>query len=126
MRWPKSLQIAQPDLRVKAWEYQSCLANAELLFCRFRQHGPKVGGDFEIAAFIEVALIEPTYIDWIAPTFVISLAGLPAISVPCGLSEAGLPIGLQVIGPRWGEERALAVAAVVESRHPIGRPPLQA
>jgi amidase len=67
-----------------------------------------------------------SYIDWVAPTFVISLAGLPAISVPCGTSDAGLPIGVQVVGPRWGEERALAVAGVIESQHPIGSPPIPA
>jgi amidase len=65
-----------------------------------------------------------SYIDWVAPTFVVSLAGLPAISVPCGMTNGGLPIGVQVVAPRWGEERALAVAAVIEAQHPIGRPPL--
>jgi amidase len=67
-----------------------------------------------------------TYIDWVAPTFVVTLAGLPAISVPCGKSRSGMPIGIQVVGPRWGEERALAVSAVIESQHPIGPPPLAA
>jgi amidase len=65
-----------------------------------------------------------TYIDWVAPTFVVTLAGLPAISVPCGRTASELPVGIQVVGPRWGEEQALALAAVIESRHPIGAPPL--
>lgn len=39
-----------------------------------------------------------------------NLAGLPAISVPCGFSRAGLPIGLQLIGPARGEERLLQIA----------------
>ena len=43
-----------------------------------------------------------TYVDWIAPTFVLSLTGLPVASVPCGLDGEGLPVGLQVIGkPGW-------------------------
>src|SRR5262249_34275730 len=33
-----------------------------------------------------------------------NLAGFPAISVPCGFSRSGLPIGLQLVGPAWGEE----------------------
>jgi aspartyl-tRNA(Asn)/glutamyl-tRNA(Gln) amidotransferase subunit A len=44
-----------------------------------------------------------------------SLAGLPAISVPAGLSEDGLPLGLQVIGRAFDEETVLSVAAVLES-----------
>ena len=32
-----------------------------------------------------------------------NLTGLPAISIPCGFTRDGLPIGLQIIGPRWGE-----------------------
>ena len=41
---------------------------------------------------------------------------LPAVSVPCGLSKNGLPLGLQIVGPRWGEEIVLAVAHYYEQR----------
>ncbi len=36
--------------------------------------------------------------------------GLPAISVPCGFTSAGLPIGLQIAGPHWGEPAVLSLA----------------
>ena len=39
-----------------------------------------------------------------------SLAGIPGLSVPCGFTEEGLPIGLQVLGPYFSEERILQVA----------------
>lgn len=65
-----------------------------------------------------------TYVDWFAPTFVFSLTGLPVGSVPCGHNADGLPMGLQIVGPAFGEERVLAVAASVQQDHPIGRPPL--
>jgi len=42
-----------------------------------------------------------------------SLAGLPALSMPCGLSE-GLPVGLQIIGPALGEATILRIAAAYE------------
>jgi len=42
-----------------------------------------------------------------------NLAGLPGISVPCGLSE-GLPVGLQVLAPQWREDVALRVARAYE------------
>lgn len=65
-----------------------------------------------------------TYVDWIAPTYVLSLSGLPVASVPCGLDERGLPVGVQVMGPALGEETVLAVAAAVQEVRPIGLPPL--
>jgi aspartyl-tRNA(Asn)/glutamyl-tRNA(Gln) amidotransferase subunit A len=40
--------------------------------------------------------------------------GMPAISIPCGFTNAGLPIGLQIIGPHWGEERVLQLAYAYE------------
>jgi Asp-tRNA(Asn)/Glu-tRNA(Gln) amidotransferase A subunit family amidase len=40
--------------------------------------------------------------------------GLPALSLPCGFTEAGLPIGLQIIGPHWQEARVFQVAHVYE------------
>ena len=47
-------------------------------------------------------------------TVLASLAGLPAISVPAGLSKEGLPLGLQIIGRAFDEETVLKVADVLE------------
>jgi amidase len=63
-----------------------------------------------------------TYIDWLAPTFILSLTGLPVASVPCGRDDQGLPVGMQVVGPPRGEELVLAVAAEIQRRCPIGLP----
>lgn len=46
-----------------------------------------------------------------------NLAGLPAISVPAGFDRQGLPIGLQLMGPQWGEEVVLRAAHVYEQQH---------
>ena len=54
-----------------------------------------------------------TYVDWIAPTFVLSLTGLPVASVPCGHDSGGMPVGLQIVGPAAGEEAVLGLAGVV-------------
>ena len=67
-----------------------------------------------------------TYIDWIAPTFLFSMMGVPAGSVPAGLSESGLPVGLQIVAPRFHEGRVLGIARAVETLRPIGRPALPA
>lgn len=50
-----------------------------------------------------------------ACTFAFSLGGLPSISVPCGFSRSGLPIGLLIGGPPLGEPRVLALAQAYES-----------
>jgi len=47
-------------------------------------------------------------------TFPINMVGLPAASIPCGLSETGLPIGLHIVGRRRDEETVLAVSAAFE------------
>ncbi|MCT7377911.1 amidase [Chelativorans salis] len=54
------------------------------------------------------------YISWLRFSFLATTTALPAISVPVGLSEGGLPIGLQLIGHHRGEARLLAVARAVE------------
>jgi aspartyl-tRNA(Asn)/glutamyl-tRNA(Gln) amidotransferase subunit A len=47
-----------------------------------------------------------------------NFTGLPAISLPCGWSEENLPIGLQLIGSAWAEEKLLAIAHLFEQAHP--------
>lgn len=65
-----------------------------------------------------------TYVDWIAPTFVLSLTGLPVASVPCGLDQGGMPVGLQIVGRPQGEEAVLALAAAIQQAHALGPPPV--
>ncbi len=52
-----------------------------------------------------------------------NLAGIPGISVPCGLSAEGLPIGLQLLGNHWSEGLLLNLASVYETAHPLGATP---
>lgn len=55
-------------------------------------------------------------------TVAVNLAGLPAVSLPCGKDEKGLPIGMQIIGDRFSEEKILKVAGAYEClRGPFGR-----
>jgi amidase len=55
-----------------------------------------------------------TYIDWMFLTFVLTLGGCPSISVPCGLTREGLPVGLQLMGPPQAEHALLGAAALLE------------
>lgn len=50
-------------------------------------------------------------------TVTVNIAGLPAISVPCGKDSKGLPVGMQIIGPRFSEQALFEVASLVEEMH---------
>lgn len=52
-----------------------------------------------------------------------NLAGIPGISVPCGLSSEGLPIGLQLLGNFWSEAELFNLAHVYEKEYPLGAKP---
>ena len=65
------------------------------------------------------------YIQWVLLTYAFTVVGLPAISVPCGFTRAGLPVGLQIAG-RWRDEAGvLRAAAAFEAAAPWAdhRPP---
>ena len=91
--------------------------------------------------FSEVdALLSPA-VPWVAPaedpalndeagagemlySAVYNLVGLPAASVPCGLSSEGLPMGLQIVGPPQADARVLSIGAAVETLTAKANPPL--
>ena len=54
-----------------------------------------------------------------------NLAGLPGLSLPCGMTRGGLPIGMQILGSHWSEATVLRVARAFEREHDfaVRRPP---
>ncbi|WP_142849009.1 amidase [Telmatospirillum sp. J64-1] len=65
-----------------------------------------------------------TYISWVAPTFAITLTGCPALSLPCGFTRNGLPVGLQLIAPPRGEAALLSAAALLEAELALPKGPI--
>ena len=65
--------------------------------------------------------IEPT--GWIPFTYPFNLTGNPAANLPCGMSSKGLPVGLQVVGPRHADALVLNLCAQFETAQPWPRPP---
>jgi amidase len=59
-----------------------------------------------------------SYFQWFSLTYGITLTGLPAISVPCGFTRSGLPVGLQIVGRRRQEAAVLRAAAAFEAAAP--------
>ena len=58
------------------------------------------------------------YIQWAYLTYAITLTGLPVISIPCGFTRSGLPVGLQIVGRRRQEAAVLRAAAAFEAARP--------
>jgi aspartyl-tRNA(Asn)/glutamyl-tRNA(Gln) amidotransferase subunit A len=56
-------------------------------------------------------------------TVTANLAGIPGLSVPCGLSSAGLPIGMQLLGPHWSEPVLFRLADAYERAAPFDARP---
>jgi len=56
-----------------------------------------------------------SYFHWLALAYAVTLSGHPALSLPLGLDEQGLPFGLQIVGPRGGDAIVLGVAAALEA-----------
>ncbi|MBM3585331.1 MAG: amidase [Alphaproteobacteria bacterium] len=63
---------------------------------------------------------------WMDLTFPFDLTGQPAISIPCGFTADGRPVGVQIVGPRSADALVLRAARAYEKVNPVGetRPPL--
>ena len=63
-----------------------------------------------------------TYLDWMASCWSITVLGGPAISVPCGFTDDGLPVGLQIVGRPGDDAGVLRLAHAFEQTTSVGRP----
>jgi aspartyl-tRNA(Asn)/glutamyl-tRNA(Gln) amidotransferase subunit A len=68
---------------------------------------------------------EDNWIDWSPFSYPFNMTRQPAATVPCGLTSGGLPIGLQIVGPLYAEDRVLRAARAFEQTQPVRRPPVE-
>jgi aspartyl-tRNA(Asn)/glutamyl-tRNA(Gln) amidotransferase subunit A len=61
---------------------------------------------------------------WTPFSFPFNLTQQPAASIPCGLTKAGLPVGLHIVGAKYSDALVLRAARAFESAHPIAMPDL--
>src|SRR6185437_17058105 len=54
------------------------------------------------------------YVEWLGIVYAITLICSPALSLPCGFTKTGLPVGLQIVAPSRGEAQLLAGAKTIE------------
>jgi aspartyl-tRNA(Asn)/glutamyl-tRNA(Gln) amidotransferase subunit A len=73
---------------------------------------------FEAGVDVPPGSDDPDWPSWTPFTFPFNLTQQPAGSVPCGFTATGLPVGLQIVGPRYGDALVLRAMAAYEAAHP--------
>lgn len=116
---PKIASLLDEGLALPAVDYAEALAWQRAWACRVDamfEHGPWSGADVLAMPSTDTPA-PPTLETTGTPKFqaLWSMAGVPVVSLPCGLSDDGMPVGLQLIGRRGDERQLLSVAAWCES-----------
>ena len=73
---------------------------------------------FEAGVDVPTGSEDPDWPAWTPFTFPFNLTQQPAGTVPCGFTSGGLPVGLQLVGPRYGDALVLRAMAAYEAAHP--------
>jgi aspartyl-tRNA(Asn)/glutamyl-tRNA(Gln) amidotransferase subunit A len=79
---------------------------------------------FDAGKEVADKMLQSRWTDWTPFTFPFNLTQQPAASIPCGLTAAGLPVGLHLVGPKYADARVLRAARAFETVRPIRTPNL--
>ncbi|HSR72271.1 MAG TPA: amidase, partial [Kiloniellales bacterium] len=128
---PGLVEIAREGARLKLLDYLAAVRQREaiaLVMSRFHEtYDLLLTPSLPIPAF-EAGLERPPgsaegrWVDWTPFSYPFNLTRQPAASVPCGLTEAGLPVGLQIVGPLHEDGRVLRAARAFERLRPFAMP----
>jgi aspartyl-tRNA(Asn)/glutamyl-tRNA(Gln) amidotransferase subunit A len=81
---------------------------------------------FDAGREVTDVMKERRWTEWTPFSYPFNLTQQPAASIPCGLTRAGLPVGLHIVGPRYADARVLRAARAFESVQPIPMPDVSA
>ena len=125
---PGTAEIVEAGAQITAGEYVDALhernAYTRVWSSFFADHDVLLTPTMQLTAFevgrlrpeaIEGRPVDPFFDDWCTLCLPANLTGMPATSVPAGADRDGLPVGLQIVGPRWSDALTLRVAAAFES-----------
>jgi Asp-tRNA(Asn)/Glu-tRNA(Gln) amidotransferase A subunit family amidase len=135
-RWESQMSEGTADIiragrDLAGWEYVNAL-HERGAFTRvwsefFAEHDVLVSPCMQLTAFgvdvlspasIDGIALDPFFDDWCSMVLPANLTGQPAISVPMGFGDDGLPVGLQVMGRRFDDATVFALAAAFERTAP--------
>jgi aspartyl-tRNA(Asn)/glutamyl-tRNA(Gln) amidotransferase subunit A len=124
---PGLLEICEQGERHSALDYltaTACRMELGRLMGRFHEdHDLLLTPALPIPAFeagreVPAGSADPRWTSWTPFTYPFNMTQQPAASVPCGFTSAGLPVGLQVVGPRHADARVLAACRAFERARP--------
>jgi aspartyl-tRNA(Asn)/glutamyl-tRNA(Gln) amidotransferase subunit A len=127
------LEVARAGEKITMAQYQDAVAKRGalgILMNRFHEkYDLLLTPTLPLAAFDagkEVADVvkERRWTDWTPFSYPFNLTQQPAASIPCGLTKAGLPAGLHIVGPKYGDALVLRAARAYEKAKPIALPDL--
>ncbi|MEW6689083.1 MAG: amidase [Pseudomonadota bacterium] len=125
------LEVARQGEKIPTKDYLAAIQKRGalgLLMNRFHErYDLLVTPTLPLAAFaagreVSNLLKEKRWTDWTPFTYPFNLTQQPAATIPCGLTKKGLPVGLQIVGPRYADALVLRAARAFESAHPIRMP----
>jgi aspartyl-tRNA(Asn)/glutamyl-tRNA(Gln) amidotransferase subunit A len=134
---PFLLWQAEQGRRLGAVEVNRVLMRRAELGSRMRQFHQNVDLLLTPAVAVPALMAEPTggvpdtgpaeFLGWTPFSYPFNLTQQPALSLPCGLTRSGLPLGAQLVGPMYGDALVLQAARALEALLPAwGAPPLAA
>lgn len=132
---PALVEIAEQGARVSALDYLGAMAVRNelgtLMGAFHSEYDLLLTPTLPITAFeggreVPEGWHDPRWTSWTPFTYPFNMTQQPATSVPCGFTSAGLPVGLQVVGPRHTDATVLAAAHAYQraTTHHLRRPPL--
>jgi amidase len=107
--------LAMMKVQLMAREVVSMLDAYDVLLAPVYMHQPIRIGEWQDLSFEETL---KNIINWIAPSPIVNVTGLPAIAIPTGFDALGLPVGVQLIGKPAQEGTIISLAARVEEARP--------
>ncbi|MEA2780216.1 MAG: aspartyl-tRNA(Asn)/glutamyl-tRNA(Gln) amidotransferase subunit [Rhodospirillaceae bacterium] len=130
---PGLCEIAASGARLPLLDYLASVKEREQLGVRMNQFHEKwdllLTPTTPLAAFqagVECPVMADgsRWTDWTPFTYPFNLTRQPAASLPCGFTAAGLPVGLQIVGPSYGDAAVLRAARAFEKLRPFKMPNL--
>lgn len=125
---PGLLEIAEEGARLSLSEYLTAVAERERLGARMQSFHEKYDllltptlpiPAFKVGVDVPDLSTQKRWVDWTPFAYPFNLTRQPAATIPCGVTQDGLPVGLQIVGPLYREDLVLRACRAWESTHPI-------